>query len=61
MPPPPSHVHTRSGKAKKTKDREHPYKGYKGEAVVYLPGDINGLARKMQLLVADLHWTHCLD
>ena len=26
------------GKAKKTKDREHPYKS---DGVVYLPGDIN--------------------
>ena len=35
-----SPAHTRSyGKAKKTKDREPFYKGYR---VVYLPGDING-------------------
>ena len=44
---PPSPTHTRSGKARKTKDREPFYKGYKGEGVVYLPGDINGLARKL--------------
>ena len=29
------------------------YKGFKGEEVVYLPGDINGLAEKLQLLVAE--------
>ena len=47
---PPSPFHTRSGKAKKTqKDKEAPYKGY---GVVYLPGDINGLARKLNLLAA---------
>ena len=40
----PSPAHTRSyGKSKKTKDREPFYKDYKGEGVVYLPGDINGL------------------
>ena len=39
---PASPAHSRSyGKAKKTKDREPFYKGYKGEGVVYLPGDIN--------------------
>ena len=42
---PPSPVHTHShGKAKKIKDRKPFYKGYKDEGVVYLPGDINGLA-----------------
>ena len=42
-------LHTRSdGKAKKTKDRESFYKGY---GVVYLPGDINGLAKKLHLLL----------
>ena len=51
---PPSPTHTRShGKVKKTKDREHLYKGYKGDGLVYLPGDINGLAKKLQLLVAE--------
>ena len=51
---PPSPAHTSShGKAKKTKDREPFYKGYKGEGVVYLPGDINGLAKKLQLLAAE--------
>ena len=50
---PPSPAHTRSyGKARKTKDREAFYKGWKGEGVVYLPGDINGLAKKLQLLAA---------
>ena len=45
-------LHTRSyGTAKKEKDRE-PF--YKGEGVVYLPGDINGLAKKLQLLAAEL-------
>ena len=48
----PSSAHTRSyGKAKKTKkDREHFYKGY---GVVYLPGDINGLTKKLHLLAAE--------
>ena len=51
---PSSPAHTRShGKTKKTKDREHPYYGWKGDGVVYLPGDINGLAEKLQLLVAE--------
>ena len=49
-----SPAHTRShGKARKTKFRGAFYKGYKGEGVVYLPGDINGLARKLQLLAAE--------
>ena len=53
MPPSPAHTRSR-GKAKKTKDRERTffYKGYKGDGVVYLPRDINGLAKKLQLLVA---------
>ena len=38
------------GKAKKTKDREHFYKGY---GVVYLPGDISGLIKKLHLLAAE--------
>ena len=47
-------AHTRSyGKAKKTKDRGPFYKGYKGDGVVYLPADINGLAKKLQLLIAE--------
>ena len=51
---PPSPAHTSSyGKAKKTKDRQPFYKGFKCEGVVYLPGDINGLARKLQLLAAE--------
>ena len=54
MSPGPSPAHTRShGKARKTKDRGSFYKGYKGEGVVYLPGDINRLARKLQLLAAE--------
>ena len=53
MSPGPSPAHTRFyGKARKTKFRGAPYKGYKGEGVVYLPGDINGLAKKLQLLAA---------
>ena len=47
-----SPVHTRPhGKAKKAKDRGPFYK--KGDGVVYLPGDINGLAKKLQLLAAE--------
>ena len=46
-----SPAHTRSyGKAKMTKDREPFYKGY---GVMYLPGDINGLTRKLHLLAAE--------
>ena len=45
---PPSPAYTRSyRKARKTKDRDPFYKGYKGEGVVYLPEDINGLAKKL--------------
>ena len=48
---PPSPAHTRShGKAKKEKDREPFYKGFE---VVYLPGDINGLTKKLHLLAAE--------
>ena len=47
-------AHTRShGKARKKKFRGAFYKSYIGEGVVYLPGDINGLARKLQLLAAE--------
>ena len=54
MSPGPSPAHTRShGKARKTKDIGAPYKGYKGKGIVYLPGDVNGLARKLQLLAAE--------
>ena len=43
---PPSLLHTRSyGKAKNTKDREPFDEGY---GVVYLPGDISGLTKKLQ-------------
>ena len=49
-----SPLHTRSyGKARKMKDGGRFYKDFKCEGVVYLPGDINGLARKLQLLAAD--------
>ena len=48
-----SPLSTRSGKARKTKDRLPFYIGWKGEGVVYLPGDINGLAKKLQLLAAE--------
>ena len=49
---PPSPLHARSdGKAKKTKkDRETFYKVF---GVVYLPGDINGFAKKLYLLAAE--------
>ena len=48
-----SPAHTRSyGKAKKTKDREPFYKGFGGRGVVCLPGDINGLTKKLHLLAA---------
>ena len=40
------------GKARKTKDRQSFYKGYTRDGMVYLPGDINGLTKKLQLLVA---------
>ena len=49
----PSPAHTRYGKAKKTKDRVPFYKGFKSEGVVYLPGDINGIAKKLQILAAE--------
>ena len=50
----PSPVHNRSsGKAKKEEDREPFYKGYKDEGVVYLPGDINGLTKKLHLLTTE--------
>ena len=46
-----SPAHSRSyGKAKMTKDREPFYKGY---GVVYLPGDLNGLTKKLHLLAAE--------
>ena len=44
--------HTRSyGKAKKTKKDREPF--YKGYGIVYLPGDINGLTKKLHLLAAE--------
>ena len=65
---PASPAHTRSyGKAKKTKDREPFYKGYKGEGVVYPPGDINGFAKSSLQVTPQsgtnlfTYWTHCLD
>ena len=68
---PPSPTHTRSyGIAKKTKDREPFYKGYKGDGVVYLPEDINGLTKKLQSFLQVtpqsgtnwfMYWTHCVD
>ena len=50
---PPSAAHTRSyGKAKRVRGAF--YKGFsKGEGVVYLSVDINGLAKKLQLLAAE--------
>ena len=54
LPPGPSSAYTRAhGKTRKTKVRGAFYKGYKGEGVVYLPGDINELAKKLQLLAAE--------
>ena len=54
MSPGPSPAHTRSyGKSRKTKVRGAFYKGWKGEGVVYLPGDINRLTKKLQLLAAE--------
>ena len=53
MSPGPSSARTRSGKARKTKDRLPFYTGWKGEGVVYLPEDINGLTKKLQLLAAE--------
>ena len=47
-----SPLSTRSGKARKPKDRLPFYKGWNCEGVVYLPGDINGLAKKLQLLAS---------
>ena len=48
----PSHIHIRSyGKAKKTKKGREPF--CKGFGVMYLPGDINGIARKLHLLSAE--------
>ena len=52
--PPLSPVRTRVrafGNAKKTKDREAFYK--KGHGVMYLPGHINGLTKKLHLLAAE--------
>ena len=60
----PSPLHTRPyGEAKKTKDREPFYIGY---GVVYLPGDINGLAKKLQVTPKSgtnwfMYWMRCLD
>ena len=70
---PPSPGHTRSyGKSRKTKDRG-PF-CYKGEGVVYLPGDITDSRRnysyypQSSLQVTPqsgtnwfMYWTHCLD
>ena len=54
MSPATSPVHTQSyGKARKTKDRVAFYEGWKGEGVVYLPGDTNRLPKKLQLLAAE--------
>ena len=47
----PSPLHRSYGKAKKTKKYREPF--YKGYGVVYLSGDINGLAKKLHLLVAE--------
>ena len=56
IPPLVSPARTRShGKAVKEKNRVYPY-GYKGfevRGVVYLPGDINGLTKKLHLFAAE--------
>ena len=49
------------GKAVKEKNRDPFYKGFKGHVVVYLPGDINGLAKKLHLLAAEFIGSHVLD
>ena len=49
LPPSPAPTHSH-GKAKKAKDREPFYKGF---GVVYLQGDLNGLAKKLHLLTAE--------
>ena len=46
----PAHIRSH-GKSKKTKNRE-PF-NKKGEGVVYLPADINGLTKKLYLLAAE--------
>ena len=52
---PPSYASIRShGKTRKTKDRKPYYTGFKGHGVVYLPSEINGLAKKLQLLFAEV-------
>ena len=49
---PPSPAHTRSyGKAAKPKKDRKPFN--KGYGVVYLPGYINGLTKKLHLLAAE--------
>ena len=48
----PAHTHSYR-KAKKEKDRKPFYIGCKGDGVVYLSGDINGLTKKLQLLAAE--------
>ena len=55
----PSSLHTRSyGKSRKTKKDREPF--YKGYGVVYLPGDINGLATKLRLLAAEFFAGSCI-
>ena len=56
--PPPSPTNTRFEKARKTKVKGAFYEGYKGEGVVYLPGGINGLAKKLKLLAAEFFAGH---
>ena len=48
----PSPLHTRSGKAKSGKAKNVAQPPY-GRGVVYLPGDINGLGKKLRLLAAE--------
>ena len=51
LPEPSTSPRSAAGKAKKTKKAAQP--PYKGRGLVYLPGDIKGLAKKLHLLSAE--------
>ena len=53
MPPSPAHTRSYGKAAKPKKDREPFYKRFAGRGVVYLPGNINGLTKKLHLLAAE--------
>ena len=53
MSPSPAHTRSYGKAAKPKKDRDPFYKGFEGRGVVYLPGDINGLTKKLHLLAAE--------